>query len=190
MNHHSFPTRRSSDLLDPLRERDRAGDIGRTEVELRTIAGEEWSVTTTLLLRQHIDLSLELRMWRDRARLGKDHPTLDILLGNTTKEETDVVTSKTLIEELPKHLDTGDDRRLIRTKANELELLRDLHTPTHNTTSRNRTTTGDREDILNGHEEGTVDITLRLRNVAVDSIHELADLLTPLTLTILTLERL
>src|SRR5690606_37306534 len=99
-------------------------------------------------------------------------------------------TSYTLIEELAEHLHTGDYRLLVRTKADQLHLLADLDTATLHTTSRHRTTTRDREDVLHWHQERLVDITLRLGDVAVDSIHQLGDLLTPLAVGITTLQSL
>ena len=46
--------------LRTLRQRHRPRDIRRPEIELRPIIREERLVTTTLLLRQHIHLSLEI----------------------------------------------------------------------------------------------------------------------------------
>src|SRR5688572_16637432 len=77
-----------------------AGDVGRTEVELRTIAVEERRMTATLLLRKHVDLCVELRVRGDRARLDDNHSTLELRLVHTTKEQTDVVTCLPLVEEL------------------------------------------------------------------------------------------
>ena len=36
---------------------------------------------------------------------------------------------------------------------------------------------GDREDVLNGHQEGFIGIADRLRDVGVDGVHELVDAL-------------
>src|SRR5699024_7211832 len=43
-----------------------------------------------------------------------------------------------------------------------------------------RTSSGDREDVLDGHEERLVDIALRLGNVVVDGSHEILHALDPL----------
>src|SRR5205085_6705759 len=53
------------------RQLDRAGHVGGTEVELRTVVVEERGVTTALVLRQHVDLAGEVVVWLDRARLGQ-----------------------------------------------------------------------------------------------------------------------
>merc|ERR1712100_560332 len=39
---------------------------------------------------------------------------------------------------------------------------------------------GDGEDVLNGHQEGLVDLALRLRDCLVNGIHKLEDLVDPL----------
>jgi hypothetical protein len=81
------------------------GDVGRAEVELRTVAVEERRVTAALFLRQDVDLGLELRVRGDRARLGANLAALDVLALDTAEQEADVVARLTLIEELAEHLD-------------------------------------------------------------------------------------
>src|SRR3972149_5549366 len=54
--------------LSPLRQHDRPGDIRRPEIELRPIPTEERVMPAPLLLGQHIHLSIELRVRRDRPR--------------------------------------------------------------------------------------------------------------------------
>src|SRR5919107_2910325 len=50
--------------------------ISSAEVELRPVVREERRVPTALLLGKHVHLRLELRVRRDRARLGQDLPPL------------------------------------------------------------------------------------------------------------------
>src|SRR3954469_11690177 len=61
------------------------GHICRTEVELRTVALEERSVTSAFFFAQHVHLSLELRVRRDRAGLGQHHTALHIFLRDTAE---------------------------------------------------------------------------------------------------------
>src|SRR5690606_12073994 len=67
--HHHLHTRRKLNA---------AGNVGGAEVELRTVALEERSVTTTLLLREHIHLGLETGVRRNAARLRQHHAALDL----------------------------------------------------------------------------------------------------------------
>src|SRR4029079_4090310 len=88
------------DHLLALRELDRTGHVRRAEVELGPVAVEERRVAPALVLRQDVDLGLELRVRRDGARLGEHLATLDLLALDATKESADVVTGLTLVEEL------------------------------------------------------------------------------------------
>src|SRR5919199_2401557 len=67
------------DHLLALRELDRAGHVRRAEVELRPVTVEERRVAATLVLREDVDLSLELRVRRDRARLREHLAAPDLL---------------------------------------------------------------------------------------------------------------
>src|SRR6185436_16334912 len=59
------------DHLDTLGQVRRAGDVGRAEVELRAIAGEERRVAAALVLEEHVDLGREVGVRGDRTRLGE-----------------------------------------------------------------------------------------------------------------------
>jgi hypothetical protein len=77
-----------------------------TEIELRTIFVKERRVTATLFLAQYINLTLELGMRSDRTGFAKHHPAADLVLFNTTQQQTGIVTSFTLIQQLAEHFDT------------------------------------------------------------------------------------
>ena len=83
------------------------GAVHGTEVELRTILVAERSVTTTFLFLQYVDRSLEFLVRSDYTRVSDNHTTLDFLLVDTAEEETYVVTSFTLIEELTEHFNAS-----------------------------------------------------------------------------------
>src|SRR5262249_26086657 len=100
-----------------------AGLVRRAHVELRTIVGEERRVTAALLLLQDVDLTLELLVRRDRARLAEDLPALDIVLFDAAEEDADVVAGAALVEELPEHLDAGDRGLARLAEADDLDLF-------------------------------------------------------------------
>lgn len=56
--------------------------------------------------------------------------------------------------------------------ADDLDVLVDGQDATLDTTGDDGATTGDREDVLDGHEERLVDVTLGLRDGLVDRVHE------------------
>src|SRR5205085_6347946 len=72
------------DHLDTLGQVHDTGHVRRTEVELRPVVVVERRVPATLVLRQDVDLRVELGVRGDRARLADDLPALDVLaLGAT-----------------------------------------------------------------------------------------------------------
>ena len=137
-------------------------------------------MTTTLFLLQHIDRCLEVIVRSDGTRVHNNHTTLNFVLIDTTEEQTNVITSLTLRQSLTEHLNTSDDRLLILTEAKELNLITNLTLTSLDTTSSNSTTTSDREYVLNRHKERLINLTCRLLNPLIDSIHELLYRINPL----------
>src|SRR5687768_9282292 len=172
------------DHLRAFRELRGAGDVGRAEVELRTVAVEERGVTATLFLGQDVDLGLELRVRGDRARLRENLAALDVLALDAAEQEADVVARLTLIEELAEHLDARDDLLLGGTETDDLDFLADLDHTALDTAGDDRAAAGDREDVLDRHQERLVDGALGNRNVAVHGVHELDDLVGPLVVVV------
>src|SRR5262245_20782518 len=94
---------RHDDLL-ALRDLDRAGDVGRAEVELRPVAVEERRVAPALFLREDVYLRVELRVRRDRARLREHLSALDLLALDAAQERARVVARLGEVERLVEHL--------------------------------------------------------------------------------------
>src|SRR4051812_20802723 len=77
-----------------------ARDVGRAEVELGPIAGEERRVAAALLLLEDVDLGLELGVWGDRPGLAEHLAALDVLALGAAQQAADVVAGLALIEDL------------------------------------------------------------------------------------------
>src|SRR5690606_1788291 len=177
------------DHLRALGQVDHTGDVRRAEVELRPVVVEERLVPAALLLVQDVDLRLELGVRRGRSRLGDDHAALDLLALDTTQEQTDVLTGASLVEDLAEHLDRGHDGLLrLFADTDDLDFLVDLEHAALDATGHHGAATGDREDVLDGHQERLVDLTLRLGDRLVDGVHQLHDLLGPLGVALESLE--
>jgi hypothetical protein len=71
------------------------------------------------------------------------HTALDLVLVDTTEEQTYVVTGLTLVEDLAEHLDASNDRLLVSTKTENLNLVAYLHAAGLDTTCGNSTTARD-----------------------------------------------
>src|SRR6478609_7622982 len=167
-----------------------AGHVRRPEVELGTVVVEERRVTATLVLREDVDRTLEVGVRGDRTGLHHDLAALDVLALDAAQEQPDVVAGLALVEQLAEHLDAGDGRLgRGRTDADDLDLLGDLDDAALDTTGDHGTAAGDREDVLDGHEERLVDLALGLGDRGVDRVHELHELVAPLLVALERLER-
>src|SRR5512132_1399957 len=153
--------------LDPTGEVRGAGDVGRAEVELGAVAVEERGVAPTLLLGKHVDLGLEVRVRGDRAGLGEDLAALDVFLVDPPKEHPDVVPGAHLVQELAEHLQVGRRGLAGVGDPDDLDLGHLREGPALDPARDDRAAPGDREDVLDRHQEGPVDVADRLGDVAV-----------------------
>ena len=88
------------DHLYLFRQGDLAGDVGRADVELRLVAGEERRVAATFFLLQDVDFSFEFGVRLDGARLGENLAAGDVVLGSAAEEEPGVVSGDALLERI------------------------------------------------------------------------------------------
>src|SRR5699024_133161 len=178
------------DHLGALREGHDAGHVRGTEVELRTVVVEERRVTATLVLGQDVRLALEAGVRRVRARLDDDLAALDVLALEATDQQTDVVAGLAVVEQLTEHLDARDGGLGgLVLDADELDILVHVDLATLDTARDDGAAAGDREDVLDRHEEGLVRLTLRVRDGRVAGLHEVDDGVDPLLLALERLER-
>ena len=155
-----------------------AGHVGRAEVELRPVAREERRVAAALFLLEDVDLGLELGVRGDRARLAEHLPALDLLALDAAEETADVVAGLALVEDLAEHLHAGDDRCVgLRVDADDLDRVAGVDDALLDTARRDGAAAGDREDVLDRHQERLVQVALGLRDVGVELLGELEDLL-------------
>ena len=66
-------------------------------------------MTTTFFFLQDINLSLKLRMRFNLTRFTKNHTTFDFILIDTTKQQTNIITSFTFIQQLAEHFNTSNN---------------------------------------------------------------------------------
>src|SRR5690606_29266939 len=101
--------------------------------------------------------------------------TLNSILVNAAQQAAHVVASLALVQKLPEHLDARHNRLLRLAKADDLNLVANLDHTALNTARHNRATPRNREHVLDRHQERLVLRTLRLRDVRVQSLHQLQD---------------
>ncbi len=158
-------------------EFDGAGNVSRSEVELRTIAVEECGVTAALFLLQYVNLRAELGVRIDGAGFSKNLTSLDALSVDTTQKRADVVACVSLVKELSEHFKTGDGGLNGVVDTNDLNLILNLYAASFNSAGSDGAAAGDGEDVFNRHKEGFVGVALGSGDVAVDSIEKLLDAL-------------
>ena len=111
--------------------------------------------------------------------MGDNHTTLNFCLFNTAEEQTYVVTSFALVKDLAEHFNAGYNRFLVFAKAENLNFVANLYLTGFDTTGCNGTTTCDREDVFDRHEERFLDVANRLLNPVVYCVHEFHYLVFP-----------
>src|SRR5215475_12747040 len=163
--------------LHALRQVRHSCHVRRPEVELRTVAAEERRVSPALLLRQDVGLGLELRVRRDRAGLGYHLPTLDLLPVHPAQQQPDVVSGAALVEQLLEHLHSRHHRRARVADPDDLHRLAHFDDASLDPARGHGPAPGDREDVLDRHQEGLVHLARRRRDVAVHGRHQFIDLL-------------
>ena len=126
-----------------FRQSDFTCTVHSTQVELRTVFVVERSVTTTFFFLQNVDRSFELRVRFNLAGLTKNHTTFDFVLVDTTEQQTYVVTSFTLIQQLAEHFNTSYNRLLVFTQTEDFNFVTYMDNTSFDTTSSYSTTTSD-----------------------------------------------
>src|SRR4051794_22061967 len=177
------------DHLDALGQVRAARHVGRPEVELRAVAREERRVAAAPLLLEGVHLGLELRVRGDRLRLAQHLAALDLLALGAAQQAADVVAGLALVEDLAEHLDAGDDRGGRRTDADDLHVVARVHDALLDAPGRDGAAAGDREDVLDPHQERPVPRALGLGDVGVELLGEVENLLRVLRVALERLER-
>src|SRR5262249_62428761 len=125
------------------------------EVHLRPLSVEERRVAATLVLREDVDLGLELGVRRDRARLREHLAALDLLALGAAEERAGVVARLRRVERLVEHLDAGHDGLLgLVVDADDLDLVADLDLALLDAAGDYRAAARDREDVFERHQGG------------------------------------
>src|SRR6266568_2450132 len=176
--------------LGALRQGDDAGHVGGTEVELRTVVVEERRVPTALVLGQDVDLRLELGVRGVGARPDDDLAALHLLALDAAKQQPGVVTGLALVEDLVEHLDAGHRRLLVLLlDADDLDLVAGVDDAALDPAGHHGAAAGDREHVLDRHQEWLLGVADRLGNRAVARVHQLEHLGAPLGVALQRLQR-
>ena len=142
-------------------------------------------MTAAFILGQNVNLSGEFVVAGNSAGFCQNLSSFDFSSLNTTQQSADVITSLCLIQHLTEHFDTGYNSLLgLFFDTNDFYFIIQMQNASLNTAGSNSTTTCDGEYVLDRHQERLVGVTLRIRNVLVNSVHQLKDLVAPLAVRI------
>src|SRR4030095_6300153 len=123
-----------------------------SEIELRTIFLEEWSVTSTFFFAQYVNFAFEISVRSDRTWFANNHTTTDLCLFNTAEQQTCVIASFTFIKQLAEHFYTCDCRcKRSWYQSYDLNTFTHFNTTSFDTACSNCTTTSDRKYVFNRH---------------------------------------
>src|SRR5437899_3000127 len=81
-----------------------------------------------------------------------------------------------ILQQLAEHLDARDDGLLVGAEAHHLDLFADFDLAAVNSSSRDRATARNREDVFDRHQERLVDFALRDWNRFIERREQLLDL--------------
>ena len=141
-----------------------AGDVGGAEVELGAVAVEERGVAASLVLGQDVDLGLEVRVRGDRARAwrapgrARRLPCRCPAAGCPTLSPA--WTSSRSLRNISRSVAVVLRVSLMPTISISLILA---SVPCSTRPGDDRAAAGDREDVLDRHQEGLVDVARRAR---------------------------
>ncbi len=107
--------------------------------------------------------------------LGQNLAALDVFALDTAEQETGVVASLTLVEDLLEHFNTGNDDLLGVADTDDFNFFVNLDDTLLNTAGSNSATTLDREDVFDRHQEWLVEFALWLWDVVVHSFDQFHD---------------
>ncbi|KAH3677597.1 hypothetical protein WICPIJ_008940, partial [Wickerhamomyces pijperi] len=151
-------------------------DVTGSDEQLWSVVLSETGVSTTFFLGQDVKGGQELGVGRDRANLGDNHTSLDVVTLDTSQQDTTVVTSHGGVQFLLEHFDTSDsglDWGLV--VADDFNFVTLLQVTTLNTAGDNGTSTRDGEHVFDTHQERLFQVSLWGWDVGVDGFQQLVD---------------
>ncbi|VGO76683.1 hypothetical protein SB00001_00337 [Klebsiella variicola] len=166
--------------LYAFRQFDGASHVSSTEVELRTVAFEERSMTAAFVFGQDVHFRFELGVRLDAARLSQYLTTFDFFTFDTTQQNTNVLTSTAFVQQFAEHFNasTGGLRGFFDT--NDFNFFTDFDDTALYTTGNNGTTTGDGEYVFDRQQERLVNRTLWFRDIGIQVASQFDDFRFPL----------
>ena len=133
---------------------DVGGAVGCSNESLGSVSREEWLGSATLVGLQDVDLSGEAPSDLEGLGLGEAHSSLDLILGQTSEEDSNVVSSLGLVHLLVEGLDTSDSGGgVLSINSDQVDVLVHLEDTLLDGSSTDGSSSGDIDRVVDGHEE-------------------------------------
>ncbi|VUS95616.1 hypothetical protein SB6413_05114 [Klebsiella pasteurii] len=161
--------------LYAFRQFDGASHVSCTEVELRTVAFEERSMTAAFVFGQNVHFRFELGVRLDGTRLSQYLTTFDFFTFDTTQQNTNVLTSTAFVQQFAEHFNASTGRLRSLFDTNDFNFFANFDDTALYTTSNNGTTTGDGEYVFDRQQERLVNRTLWFRDVRIQIASQFDD---------------
>ena len=145
-------------------------------------------MASALLLGQDVHLSLEVGVRGDRLGCGEHLAALYLILVDASEQSADVVAGLALVKDFAEHLDPGAHCGLGLSDANDLDRVSGVDLALLHPAGHHGAPSGDREHVLDGHQEGLLEVAFRLRDELVDLAHQLENLFSGRRVTVHSLE--
>ncbi len=156
------------------RKFDRTGNVGSSDEELRTIVVEERSVTAAFVCFKNVNLSGELGSSFNGTGFSKNLTLFDTLSVDTAEKCAYVEACDSFVNALVEHFKTGNNgSNGFFDKTNDFSGVAYVSGTSFYSAGCNGTTTGNREYVFYGKEEGFSRVSFGGGDVAIDSIHKL-----------------
>lgn len=150
------------------------GAISSSDEALRSVAREERLGTATFIGLEDVNLSVESSADLERVRLGEAHSSLDLLLDDTTEQDSDVISSLSSVHLFVEGLDSSDGgSSVLSVNTDQVDIVVDLDLTLLNGSSHDCASSSNVMSRINGHKEILSGLTDGLLDGRVHSASEL-----------------
>jgi len=173
--------------LGALLQVERSSDISSPEEELWSVVTEKGSVSSSLLLTQHIDLALEFFCRSDTLGRGQYLSPGNLITLSSPEESPNVVSSLSKVKKFLEHLNSSDSGGGIVVETHDINSITGVNLTLLNSPRHDSSAPRDGEDVFDRHQKGLLQVADWLDNVLVHSSHKLKDSSLPVSVLVTAL---
>jgi len=123
---------------------------------------------------EDVNAGFKGRVGRNAARFCHNHTAFHLVAINTAQEQTNVISSHTIIQGLVEHFYASNNRfQNVIAQTDDIHRVVDFDLTAFDTASHHSTATLDGEHIFNRHHKGLIQLANRLWEVVINRIKQL-----------------